>query len=181
MTTMTACRLAAAAAAFIALATPGLGAEGLLESCAAGQRFAAGDITVSGAYTRAMLPRAAAAGGYLSIANAGAAADTLESVSSAAATRVEVHQMRLEGDMMKMAPVEGGLEIPPGGSVALMPSGYHLMFMGIAAPFAEGQCVVVTLHFARAGALEVALNVGGVAQDGPVGEHDGHMHDMPGM
>lgn len=176
----------AAVAVFAALGTPGLAAEGLLEGCDAGQSFMTGDITVSGAYTRAMLPRAAAAGGYLSIANAGAVADRLVSASSAAAMRVELHQMRLEGDVMKMAPVEGGLDIPAGGGLALEPAGYHLMFMGIGTPFAEGQCVVVTLHFAAAGDLEIALNVGGVAQNAPVMDHDmdpdGHdMASMPAM
>jgi copper(I)-binding protein len=175
---MNAFRLAACAA-FAILVTPVWAADGLLESCDAGQSFARGDITVSGAYTRAMLPRAAAAGGYLTIANSGAAADRLESAASAAAARVEVHEMRLEGDVMKMTPVEGGLDIPAGGSVALMPGGYHLMFMGIGTPFAEGQCVLVTLHFATAGALDIALAVGGVAQDAPVMAHD--MDDMDGM
>ncbi len=176
----------AAIAALVAFSLPALADEGLLEAgCATGQTFTGGAIAVTGAYTRAMLPRAASAGGYLSIANAGSVADTLTGASSAAAAQLDLHQMTLEGDMMKMAPVEGGLEIPAGGSVALAPSGYHLMFTGIETPFREGACVVVTLHFAVAGDVRVELNVGAIAQGEPVLDHDMH-HDMehgadPGM
>jgi copper(I)-binding protein len=170
----------AALAALLAVPTPAFAHNGLMHTgCAAGQSFAAGSITVTGAYTRAMLPNAGAAGGYLTIANSGAEPDTLTGGTSQAAGLVEVHEMTLEGDMMKMGAVPGGLEIPAGGTTELAPKGIHLMMMQIGTPFKEGECVEVTLHFAKAGDLPVVLNIGGVAQDEPVMDHSGH--DMGSM
>jgi periplasmic copper chaperone A len=154
--------------------------NGLMHTgCPTGQSFTAGDITVTGAYTRAMLPNAGSAGGYLNIANSGTAADTFTGATSVAATDIGIHQMKMNGDVMEMTPVEGGLEIPAGGSVELAPSGFHLMFTGIGVPFKEGECVEVTLHFANAGDLPIELNIGGIAQDEPVMDHS--MHDMGDM
>jgi copper(I)-binding protein len=155
-------------AAFIALSTPAFAHEGILhDGCPTGQSFAAGGITVTGAYARATPKGAQSAGGYLTIANTGPVADTLLSVSSAAASDVGLHQMKMNGNVMEMAPLEGGLVIPPGGSVSLDPMGDHLMFTGMGQPFVEGQCVEITLHFADAGDLPVALNIGGFGQKEP--------------
>jgi copper(I)-binding protein len=164
----------AALAAILLVSAPSLAFahNGLMHSgCPTGQSFTAGDITVTGAYTRAMLPNAPSAGGYLTIANAGTAADTLTGASSIAADQIGVHQMQMNGDVMEMSEVEGGLEIRAGGTVELAPSGYHLMFTGIDTPFEEGQCVEVMLHFANAGDLPIQLNIGGIAQDEPVMDH----------
>jgi copper(I)-binding protein len=173
----------AAIAALLCLSMPAFAHNGLMHTgCAAGQSFTAGAITVSGAYTRAMLPNAGAAGGYLTISNAGAEPDTLTGGTSQAAGLVEVHEMTLEGDMMKMASVPGGLDIPAGGTVALAPKGFHLMMMQIGTPFKEGECVEVTLHFAKAGDLPIQLSIGGIAQDEPVMDHSGHnMGSMSSM
>ena len=167
-----------ALAALLFVSAPGLALahNGLThDGCPTGQSFAAGDIAVTGAYTRAMLPNAQAAGGYLTIANSGASSDTLTGATSQAAT-IEIHNMTMEGDVMKMAPVEGGLDIPAGGTVALAPMGYHLMFTQIGVPFKQGECVELVLHFAGAGDLPIQLNIGGVAQDEPVMDHS--MHEM---
>lgn len=137
------------------------------EGCAYGQTFTQGSISVSGAYVRATLKNASAAGGYLTITNTGSTADRLMSVTSAAATDISVHQMKMNGQVMEMSAIEGGLEVPAGGSVSLDPMGYHLMMTGMSQPFIEGQCVEMTLHFASAGDLPIELNIGGVAQDGP--------------
>ncbi len=147
--------------------------------CATAQIFTGGDLTVVGAYARAMLPNAQSAGGYLTITNDGPVADTLTGVTSEAASSVDVHLMQMKGDVMEMSPVEGGLEIAAGETVELAPSGYHLMFTGIRSPFKEGECVDIVLHFAVAGDLPVELNIGGVAQDEPVMDHS--MHDMGEM
>ena len=172
----------AALSALILLSAPSLAFahNGLVHTgCPTGQSFSAGDIAVSGAYTRAMLPNAKTAGGYMSIANTGTSADRLTAITSQAATGVDVHQMKMNGDVMEMSPVEGGLEIPANGSVELAPSGYHLMFTGMAVPFKEGECVQIVLKFQSGVELPVELNIGGVAQDEPVMDHG--MHDMSGM
>jgi periplasmic copper chaperone A len=118
-----------------------------------------GELRIADPWVRAMLPGQPSGGGYLAIHNDGAEADRLVSISSPAAGRVEIHTMEMEGEVMVMRPVEGGLEIPAGGSVALEPGGLHLMFLEVGTPFSEGADVPVTLEFEKAGAVELSLPV----------------------
>ena len=162
---------------------PLLAQSGLLETCAAGQVFAAGDVSVSGAFVRATPKGAQSAGGYLTLRNSGAAADIFTGASSGAANDVTLHRMKMHGTVMEMAAVEGGLEVPAGGTVALDPMGSHLMLTGMPAPLVEGQCVEMVLHFAHAGDVPIELNIGGRAQMvPPIGAADPSMEmDMSGM
>lgn len=165
------------------LATPALAHNGIEHGgCAANQTFAAGDLTISGAFTRAMLPKAQVAGGYLVIENKGATPDRLLGGATQAAKVVQIHQMQMDGDMMKMSEVEGGLEIPAGGKAELTPGGYHIMLMGVGTPFKEGECLELTLKFEKAGDVPVVLNVGGTAaasapEAGAMAPMDGMNHD----
>lgn len=152
------------------LATPALANDG----CAADQVFTAGDLSISGAFSRATLPQAKVAGGYLTITNTGTAPDRLLGGSSAAAKAVQVHQMQMVGDMMKMSQVEGGLEIPAGGSVTLDPGGYHLMLMDIAQPLKADECLALTLKFEKAGEVPVTLAIGAPNADAAPTGHQGH-------
>ncbi|HVY51963.1 MAG TPA: copper chaperone PCu(A)C [Devosia sp.] len=161
-------RIAALVAPVALLPSLALAAGGLLpQGCAVGQVFTKGAISVSGAFTRATAPHAQSAGGYFTIRNNGASADTFMGASSDAASDVALHQMKMNGQVMEMAPVAGGLEIPPGGAVSLDPMGYHLMLTGLAGPFVAGQCVALTLHFAQAGDLDIELNIGSLSQSAP--------------
>ena len=168
----------------LALVTPTFAHQGIIhEGCPTGQVFTAGDLTITGAYTRATPPSAKVGGGYLVIENKGTAPDTLLGGVSEAAKAVEVHKMEMVGDVMKMGAVEGGLEIPAGGSVALTPGAYHLMMMGLIPQLKEGQCLQLTLHFAKAGNVPIILNVGGMgsdtAPDGTVATPADGAMDMP--
>ena len=170
--------LAAMLAALALPITPAISHEGLVhEGCDPAATYTLGDLTVSGGFSRAMLPNAPAAGGYITIANAGTSDDTLIGASSEAAKTVQLHEMKMEGDVMKMNQVAGGVVVPAGGSVSFAPGGLHIMFMGVGTPFAEGECVAVTLTFAKAGTLPVTLAIGGIAADAPpehAGQHAGH-------
>ena len=64
-------------------------------------------------------------------------------------------------------PVEGGLTIPPGASVTLAPGGSHLMFIGINAPFSDGEHIAAALMFEKAGKIDVTFDVGSVGARGP--------------
>ncbi len=96
--------------------------------------------------------------GYFTIANGGPA-DTLVAVSSPRAASVMIHEMSMDGGIMRMRNVEGGLAIPAQGVATLAPGGGHLMFMGVSQPFVEGEEIPVTLTFANAGVREVNLPV----------------------
>lgn len=102
---------------------------------------------------------ATAAAGYLTVANAGLADDRLLSATSTRAARVDMHEMSMVGKTMKMRPVDQGVPVLAGGSVAFKQGGLHLMFTGINKPFAEGDTVPVKLTFEKAGEVEIALNV----------------------
>ena len=133
-----------------------------------------GALEISGAFSRATLPNAPVGAGYLTITNTGTADDTLVSATSPAAGVTQIHEMKMEGDVMKMNEVEGGLVIPAGQSVTLEPGGFHIMFMELKQAFVEGSMVPVTLTFANAGTVEVELMVGPINADEP-------SHDMSGM
>jgi copper(I)-binding protein len=120
----------------------------------------AGDLVLSGAFARATLPGAKVGGGYVTIANQSNEADRLIGGSSPAAARVEVHGMKMDGNVMQMRQLKDGLEVPAGGTAELSPGGTHLMLINIARPLKEGDMVPVTLEFAKAGKVEVQFMVG---------------------
>ncbi|WP_230534378.1 DUF1775 domain-containing protein [Microvirga roseola] len=125
-----------------------------------------GAISIEQPWSRATPGGAKVGGGYLRITNTGTEPDRLIGGSLPLASKVDVHEMRLEGDIMRMKPVEGGLEIAPGATVELKPGGHHLMFMDLKEPLKEGQTVKGTLVFEKAGAVEVEYvvrSMGGAA------------------
>jgi periplasmic copper chaperone A len=129
-----------------------------------------GALTLEQPWSRATPGGAKVGGGYVSIANTGATPDRLIGGSFPLASKVELHEMRLDGDVMRMKPVEGGLEIKPGATVELKPGGLHLMFMDLKEPLKEGQTVKGTLVFEKAGSVEVEYAVRGMGGGAPA-EH----------
>ena len=116
-------------------------------------------LAVADAWAAVMPKGAKVAAGYFTVANSGADADRIVSVTSPVAGRVEVHEMAKAGSKMKMRPVKGGVAVPAGGSVAFNQTGMHLMFLDIKKPFAEGDTVPVTITFEKGGTVDVALSV----------------------
>ena len=115
-------------------------------------------IKIEGAYTRATAPGQQVAGGFMKIENKGNVADQLVSASSPAAGEVQLHEMAMDGNVMKMRQVKD-IAVPAGGSVELKPGGYHLMFLNLKGPFVAGETVPVKLKFAKAGELEVKFPI----------------------
>lgn len=118
-----------------------------------------GTLEIGNPWARATPPTAPAGGGYMTITNKGTAADRLVSVKSPAAGMTQIHEMKMEGNVMRMREIEGGLAIPPGGTVALAPGGFHLMLMGLRAPLKQGEKVPVTLVFEKAGTIDIELAI----------------------
>lgn len=137
-----------------------------------------GALTLSDAYIRAMPPHAPVAGGYLSIANAGSTPDRLVRVSSPRAGEVQIHEMTMQGEVMKMRNLPDGLPIPAGATVSLTPGGYHLMFLKVPEPIASGEVVEAVLVFEKAGAVtlpfEVRDRTAVPTGTAPVSDHAGH-------
>lgn len=122
---------------------------------------AAGDIDVSAPWTRATVRGASVGVGYMTIENKGKDADRLTGATTDAAAKVEVHETKIEGGVMKMRFMPDGLEIKPGATVTLKPGSYHLMLMGLAKPLLPGETVPVTLNFAKGGPVTVGMPVEG--------------------
>lgn len=118
-----------------------------------------GDLKLSKGFLKAMLPGQPVGGGYVTIDNAGKADDKLVSVTSPGADKVELHEMSMSNNVMKMRKVDGGLDVKAGGTLEMQPGGYHLMFMGVKKPFAVGDSVAVTLNFEKAGPVTMVLPV----------------------
>ena len=133
------------------------------------QEVKVGSIKVDHAYIRATVPGQQVAGGFMKIENKGIA-DQLLSASSPAAGEVQLHEMAMEGSVMKMRQVKD-IHVPAGGSVELKPGGLHLMLMNIKAPLAAGESVPVKLKFAKAGEVEVKMPVNAMGQAGGAMKH----------
>ncbi len=126
-----------------------------LAGCAAAPTSSGPDIKIVNAYARAAMPTGAV---YLELQNTGGAADTLLSAASDAAQAVELHESKMEGDMMSMQPVEK-IEVPAGGTVALKPGGLHIMFIGLEKEWKAGDKINVTLNFEKSGAKTIEVEV----------------------
>lgn len=137
---------------------------------AAAQDYKLGALEIGHPWARATPPTAPTGGGYLSVKNTGTEPDRLVSVSSPAAGVVQVHEMKMEGNVMRMREIDGPLEIKPGETVTLAPGGMHLMMMGLKAPLKQGEKVPLSLVFEKAGKIDVELVV--VAMGATPGHHE---------
>ena len=126
---------------------------------AAAHDYTLGSLKIGHPWARATPPTAPSGGGFLTVTNTGTTADRLVSATSPAAGQVQIHEMKMDGNIMRMRELENGLEIPPGATVALAPGGLHLMMMGLKAPLKEATRVPVTLVFEKAGKIDVELQV----------------------
>ncbi len=130
-----------------------------------------GTLEIGHPWTRATAPTAPAGGGYLKITNTGTTPDRLIAAKSPTADKVEVHEMKMEGNVMRMRELDKGLEIPPGATVELKPGGFHIMFMGLKAPFAKDAKVPATLVFEKAGSIDIELLVQAMGAPPPEHKH----------
>jgi len=150
-------------------------AVAVLFTCWAGSAGAedatVGAIRISGPWARATPKGAPVGGAYMTITNTGNVSDRLVGGSSDVSNHFEIHEMSMDNGVMKMRPLEKGLEIKPGQTVEFKPGGYHFMFVGLKKPFEEGQHVKATLAFEKAGNVGVDFAVRGVgAQTGASSE-----------
>ncbi|MBX9615780.1 MAG: copper chaperone PCu(A)C [Caulobacteraceae bacterium] len=123
-----------------------------------GSADAATAVVVADALCRPTPPGRQVTGCYLTLT--APVADTLVSAASPAAALVQIHEMRMESNMMMMRELKAGLPLPAGEAVTLAPGGNHIMLMGVTEPLATGDTVALTLTFANAVPVEVVATVG---------------------
>lgn len=133
----------------------------------------AGKINVEAPWARASTGTTGAA--YLTVKNDGDAADRLVAVSTPAAGMAELHTMTMDGNVMKMRPVDA-IPVAAHGTAELKPGGLHVMLMELRAPLKQGESFPLTLKFEKAGDVQVSVAVQGVGASGPT-----PMGQMPGM
>lgn len=150
-------------------------AASLAATSAFAHDYKIGAIEVGHPWSRATPPTAPSAVGFLTLANKGTAPDRLVSIQSPAAKQVELHEMKMDGNVMRMRELEKGVALAPGQTVELKPGGYHVMFIGLKAPFVKDQKVPATLVFEKAGKVDVEFSVEALGASAPAAM-DGHKH-----
>ena len=102
-------------------------------------------ITISNAWARATVQGQKATGAFMTVTSKENA--KLVAVSSPVAGIVEIHEMKMEKDVMKMSALPNGLDLPAGKAVELKPGGFHIMLMDLKLPLNKDVAVPLTLTF----------------------------------
>lgn len=121
-----------------------------------------GNLVIHHPWSRQTPAGAKAAAGFMTITNTGQQDDRLIGATAEISAIAQIHEMKMEGDVMKMAELPDGLVIPAGGSVELRPKSLHIMFMGLKGPAKEGETFAGTLTFEKAGTIEIDYEVKGM-------------------
>lgn len=143
----------------LALAVPALSA--------AAHEYKLGSLDIVEPWARATPSTAQTGGGFLVITSKSTSPDRLITAKSPAADKVEIHEMKMDGNVMRMRELDMGLDIPPGATVELKPGGFHIMFMGLKAPFAKDAKIPVTLVFEKAGSIDIEMVVAAMGAAAP--------------
>ncbi len=141
------------------------------------------NVEVKDAWVRAAVPGQTATGAFMTLT----AKDGVRLMGglSPAAGVAEVHEMKMDGDIMRMRALPDGLALPAGQAVQLKPGSYHLMLMDLKAPLAKGSAVPLTLVFKDAKGVESQLELklpvaatapGMPAPGAPAMNHGKHAH-----
>jgi periplasmic copper chaperone A len=134
-------------------------------------------ITVLNAWVRPTVGEQDATGAYLTINSEEAM--SLVGVASPAAEIAEVHEMKMEGDVMRMR-MAPRIEIRPGESLELKPGGYHVMLMALTGPVNVGQEVELSLQFEKPDGSRLEMPVKVVAAQNSGGQTSGGNHHSHG-
>ena len=152
----------------------------LIAALATGSVFAQ-TVEVKDAWARTSVPGQKATGAFMKLTAKDGA--KLVAISTPAAGVAEVHEMKMDGDVMKMRAVPGGLDLPAGKTVELKPGGYHVMLMDLKAALPKDSSVPLTLTFKDAKGVESKLELtvpvatvapGAKAGDMPAMNHGNH-------
>jgi len=141
-----------------------------------------GSIHISQPWARATPKGASSGAAYMTITNKGSTPDRVSCVSSDVSAKCQIHSMTMDNGVMKMRPVEGGLEVKPGETVTLKPSSFHVMLVDLKQPLQQGKTAEATLKFENAGTVKVEFPIaaiGASAPGAPAG--GGMMMDHGGM
>lgn len=144
----------------------------LIAGSAFAHDYTIGSLKIDHPWSRATPKAASVGGGYMKITNTGSVPDRLVGGSSDISSRFEIHEMSMDGGVMKMRHLPDGIEIKPGQTIEFKPGSFHAMFIGIKRPFVQGERVKATLQFEKAGKVDVDFAIAGVGVQSPAaGDH----------
>lgn len=139
-------------------------------------------VDVRDAWARATPSGASTGAAYFTLSSP--SGDVLLGASSPVAALASVHEMRMDGAIMRMRAVEGGLPLPAGQAVTLQPGGYHVMLEQLTGPLKQGQTIPLRLTFRNAPPVDLQVPVQAIGAAGPGAPRAGHdatTDTAPGM
>jgi copper(I)-binding protein len=145
----------------LALAVMTLTAISIQTPAFAADPVAVGALRIMHPWARASAGHGKAGAAFMTIANTGGEDDKLVSAATSVAKKTEVHETTMVDGVMKMRMLMGGLAIPAGSEVKLKPMGLHVMMMGVTEKLVEGETLMLTLTFEKAGSVELAVPIAG--------------------
>jgi hypothetical protein len=144
----------------LARAAIGATALALAATAAFARDYDAGSLHISNPWVRATPPDAPTAAGYLTITNHGATPEHLLGGTAPGIGPIEIHEMSMTGQIMRMRPIPDGLAVGPGQTVVLTPGGdRHLMLIGPKHALKVGEQIPATLRFEKVGPVKVVFAV----------------------
>ena len=122
-------------------------------------------LSIDHPFARATPPGAKTGGAFFVVENTGKTSDKLIRVASPAAGGAELHEMAMDGGVMKMRAI-AAMDVPAGGKLELKPGGYHVMMFDLKQPLKPGDKVPLTLTFENAGSILVSVDVEAMGSTG---------------
>lgn len=133
----------------------------------------AAQVAVTDPWVRATVPQQKATGAFMNLTAAKGA--RLVEARSPVAGVVEIHEMKMENNVMRMRAISG-LDLPAGKPVALAPSGYHVMLMNLKQQLKEGDTVAITLVVEDKDSRRETIEVKAPVRPLASGAAKGHAH-----
>jgi copper(I)-binding protein len=136
----------------------------------------AADIEIAAPWVRGTVNSQQATGAFMEVTSKSGA--TLIGAMSPVAGVTEIHEMKMEGGVMKMRAI-ARLDLPSGKTVKLAPGGYHVMLMDLRQPLKKGEFVPITLKLEGRNksveTVEIKAEVRDLTASAPPAVHD-HKH-----
>jgi copper(I)-binding protein len=133
------------------------------------------EVTVTDPWVRGVVTGQTATGAFMALKST---EDTkLVSAASPVAKQVEIHEMKMNGEMMTMRPLPA-LPLPANTAVALDPSGYHVMLIGLTKAMNVGDKVPITLNFEDKNGKKSSMEIKAEVRPLNASSHDHHDHKM---
>ncbi|RMX08848.1 copper chaperone PCu(A)C [Corticibacter populi] len=119
--------------------------------------FKSGDLEITHPYARPSRPGQLNGSAWFGVNNAGSTGDRIIGVQSEVAKHTEIHDMDMQGGVMRMFKVDG-VDVPAGGHVKLGEGNkLHVMLLELEQPLKAGDRFPLTIQFEHAGSVPVEV------------------------